>query len=47
MTFVQKKSSSDLNDGSTLPTYEESEIDYSSKTPSYMKSEMTSTNSSK
>lgn len=38
MTYVQKKGNS-LEDDSTLPTYEESEIEYSSKTPSYMKSE--------
>lgn len=44
MTYVQKKGG-ELGDGSTLPTYEESEIEYSSKTPSYMKSETGSVNS--
>jgi hypothetical protein len=38
MTYVQKKQGG-FGDESTLPTYEESEIEYSSKTPSYMKSE--------
>ncbi len=39
MTYVQKKQGEFGGDNSTLPTYEESEIEYSSKTPSYMKSE--------
>jgi len=43
ITYVQKSSSS--RDDSTLPTYEESEIEYSSKTPSYMNSETASVQS--
>jgi hypothetical protein len=39
MTYVQKQGKNLLDDRSTLPTYEESEIEYSSKTPSYMKSD--------
>jgi drug/metabolite transporter (DMT)-like permease len=38
MTYVQKKQDGFGEDNSSLPTYEESEIEYSSKTPSYMKS---------
>lgn len=37
MNYV--KSDNDYGNNSSLPTYEESEIEYSTKTPSYMKSE--------
>lgn len=48
MTYVQKKQAGfGGEDDSTLPTYEESEIEYSSKTPSYMKSETGSMKSRK
>ncbi len=47
MTYVQKKQNGFEGDASTLPTYEESEIEYSSKTPSYMKSERGSVRSRK